>query len=125
LTDEQYRLFIRAKILKNRTNATPNDFLEFIGFVFGTDLNSVIVEGNAEFTILVGKELTSFERSLLTYTSNIDGYDAPFVPKPVGVRINYGQFPENFFAFAGVPTANGYGDLNDPSVGGSWATLIS
>lgn len=126
LNDEQYRLFIKAKILKNKTNATPNDFLEFVGFVFGTSLNNVIVEGDAEFTILVGKELNSFERALLTYTTNIDGYDVPFMPKPVGVRINFGQFPSNnFFGFTGVPGAKGYGDLNDPSLGGKFATLIT
>lgn len=126
LNDEQYRLFIRAKILKNKTNATPNDFLDFVGFVFGTPINNVIVEGDAEFTILVGKELNSFEKALLTYTTNIDGYDVPFMPKPVGVRINFGQFPsENFFGFTGVPGAKGYGDLNDPSLGGKFATLIT
>jgi hypothetical protein len=126
LNDQQYRVFIKAKILKNKTNATPNDFLEFIGFVFGTQLNSVIVEGDAEFTILVGKELNSFEKALLTYTSDTDGYDTPFIPKPVGVGVNYGQFDgSNFFAFAGVPNAKGYGDLNNPSLGGKWATLIS
>lgn len=126
LNDEQYRLFIKAKILKNRTTATPNDFLEFVGFVFGTQLNNIIVEGNAEFTILVGKELNSFEKALLTYTTQIDGYDAPFMPKPVGVKINYGQFPSNnFFGFTGVPNAKGYGSLSDLSLGGKFATLIT
>lgn len=126
LNDEQYRLFIKAKILKNRSTATPNDFLNFISFVFGTQVNSIIVEGDASFTILVGKELTSFEKALLTYTSNVDGYDVPFIPKPVGVRVNYGQFPtNNFFAFAGVPTGKGFGDVNDPSAGGKYATLIT
>lgn len=126
LNDEQYRLFIKAKILKNKTNATPNDFLEFVSFVFGTQLNNIIVEGNAEFTVLVGKELNSFEKALLTYTSNVDGYDVPFMPKPVGVKINYGQFPSNnFFGFTGVPNAKGYGDINDLSLGGKFATLIT
>lgn len=112
LNDEQYRLFIKAKILKNRTNATPNDFLEFIKFVYGTEINCVISEGNAEFTILVGKELNSFEKALLTYTTNVDGYDVPFIPKPVGVKVNYGQFSsDNFFSFAGVPGGEGYGNL--------------
>lgn len=126
LNDDQYRLFIKAKILKNRTNATPNDFLDFVGFVFGTKLNNVIVEGDAEFTILVGKELNSFEKALLTYESNVDGYSVPFIPKPTGVKVNYGQFPsDNFFGFNGVPGAKGYGDLNDLSVGGKYATLIT
>lgn len=125
LNDMQYRLFIKAKILKNSTTATPEDFLTFIRFVFGTEINNVLAEGEAEFTILIGKELNSFERALLTYKVKYDGYEAPFVPKPVGVRINYGYFPsDNFFAYQGAPGAKGFGDLSDTSVGGKYAGLI-
>jgi hypothetical protein len=111
LNDAQYRLFIRAKIMKNITTATTEEMISFIRFVFGAVVVA-ISQGNAEFTLLVGRELTSFERLLLTYTSNIDGYDAPFLPKPVGVRVNLGQFDgDNFFAFQGVPNAQGFGDF--------------
>ena len=62
---------------------------------------------------------------LLTYTSTQNGADAPFVPKPVGVRINYGQFnAENYFGFQGAPNAKGYGDVSDLSLGGKYATLF-
>lgn len=125
LNDSQYRLFIKAKILKNHTAATPEDFLTFISFVFGTTINNVLAEGQAEFSILVGKQLNSFERALLTYNNKYEGYSAPFVPKPVGVRINYGQFPgDNYFGFQGSPGAKGYGDLMDSSVGGMYAGFI-
>jgi hypothetical protein len=112
LNDEQYRLFIKAKILKNSTNATPDDMIKFVNFVFGASISVVIAEGNAEFTLLIGKELSSFEKALLTYVSNIDGFDVPFMPKPVGVRVSYGQFPSsNFFSYAGVPGSLGFGSL--------------
>jgi hypothetical protein len=112
LNDEQYRLFIKAKILKNSTNATPDDMIKFVNFVFGASISVVIAEGNAEFTLLVGKELNSFEKALLTYVSNVDGFDVPFMPKPVGVKVNYGQFPSsNFFGYAGVPGSLGFGSL--------------
>lgn len=125
LNDEQYRLFIKAKILKNTTFATPEDFLGFVKFVFGTEINNVLAEGAAEFTILIGKELNSFERALLTYKTKYQNFDAPFVPKPVGVRINYGYFPtDNYFAYQGAPGAKGYGDVFDKSVGGKYAGLI-
>lgn len=125
LNDEQYRLFIKAKILKNTTFATPEDFLGFVKFVFGTEINNVLAEGDAEFTILIGKELNSFERALLTYKTKYQNFDAPFVPKPVGVRINYGYFPsDNFFAYQGAPGAKGFGDVFDTSVGGKYAGLI-
>lgn len=125
LNDEQYRLFIRAKVIKNNTAATPEQFLEFISFVFGVDINNVVSEGNAEFTIFVGKELSSFEKTLLQYMTTSNGYEAYFVPKPVGVRINLGQFnSDNYFGFQGAPNAKGYGDINNSSLGGKYATLF-
>lgn len=125
LTDEQYRLFIKAKIIKNNTNATPNQFVEFMQFVFGVETSVVVAEGDAEFTLMLGRELTSFERVLLNYTSYSSDYPSRFVPKPIGVRVNFGQFfTENYFGFQGAPNAKGYGDLSDPSVGGLYAQLI-
>ena len=125
LTDEQYRLFIKAKIIKNSTNATPNQFIEFMRFVFGVDLSLVVAEGNAEFTLMIGAELTSFEKVLLTYTSYSSGYPSRFIPKPIGVRVNFGEFiPENVFGFQGFRNAKGYGDLSDLSLGGQYAQLI-
>ena len=125
LNDEQYRLFIKAKIIKNTTSITPNQFLEFISFVFGVNINNVVAEGNAEFTVMLGKNLSSFERVLLNYVSYSEGYPSRFVPKPIGVRINFGQFnSNNFFGFQGAPNAKGYGDLNDLSTGGVYAGLI-
>lgn len=125
LTDEQYRLFIKAKIIKNSTNATPNQFMEFMKFVFGVDLSLVVAEGDAEFTVMLGKELTSFEKVLLTYVSYSSGYPSRFVPKPIGVRVNFGEFiVANYFGFQGAPAARGYGDLSDLSLGGQYGQLL-
>ena len=125
LTDEQYRLFIKAKIIKNNTNATPNQFIDFMKFVFGVELSLVVAEGDAEFTIMLGKELSSFERVLLTYVSYSSGYPSRFIPKPIGVRVNFGQFiAGNYFGFQGAPNAKGYGDLNNLSVGGQYGQLL-
>lgn len=118
LTDDQYRLFIKAKIIKNNTNATPNQILEFINFVFGSDHNQLIEEGDAAYTLLIGKELSSFETVLLTYVSYSSGYPSRFVPKPIGVRVNYGTYISgDAFAFQGVPGAKGYGDLDSGTFG--------
>lgn len=125
LTDEQYRLFIKAKIIKNNTNATPNQFIDFMKFVFGIELSLVVAEGDAEFTIMLGKELSSFERVLLTYVSYSSGYPSRFIPKPIGVRVSFGQFiAGNYFGFQGAPNAKGYGDLNNSSVGGQYGQLL-
>ena len=118
LNDEQYRLFIKAKIIKNNTNVTPNQILEFINFVFGSDNNQLIEEGDAAYTLLIGKELSSFETVLLTYVSYSSGYPSRFVPKPIGVRVNYGTYVSGgAFAFQGVPGAKGYGDLDSGTFG--------
>lgn len=118
LSDEQYRLFIKAKIIKNNTNATPNQILDFINFVFGSDNNQLIEEGDAAYTLLIGKELSDFERVLLTYVSYSSGYPSRFVPKPIGVRVNYGTYISGeAFAFQGVPGAKGYGDLESGTYG--------
>lgn len=112
LSDEQYRLFIKAKIIKNNTNATPNQILDFINFVFGSSSNQLIEEGDAAYTLMIGKELSDFEKVLLTYVSYASGYPSRFVPKPIGVRVNYGTYVSGgAFAFQGVPNAKGYGDL--------------
>ena len=112
LNDEQYRLFIKAKIIKNSTNVTPPQFIEFMQFVFGIEASVVLAEGNAEFTVLLGRELSSFEKILLNYVSYSSGYPSRFVPKPIGVRINFGEFDiTNYFGFQGAPGAKGYGDL--------------
>lgn len=125
LNDEQYRLFIKAKIIKNNTNVTPNQMLKFISFVFGVNVNNIVAEGQAEFTLLIGKELNSFERALLAYVSYAQGYPSRFIPKPIGVRVNYGQFnQDNFFGFQGAPNAKGYGDLSNLSLGGKFAKLF-
>ena len=125
LTDEQYRLFIKAKIIKNSTNATPDQFTDFMKFVFGVDLSVVVAEGNAEFTIMLGKELSSFERVLLNYVSYSSGYPSRFIPKPIGVGINFGEFiSTNYFGFQGAPNAKGYGDLSNLSVGGQYGQLL-
>lgn len=120
LNDDQYRLFIKAKIIKNSTNATPDQLLDFIKFVFNSPQNQIIEEGDATYTLMVGRQLSPFETVLLTYISYSSGYPSRFVPKPIGVRVNYGTYiAGDAFAFQGVANAKGYGDLSSvATVGG-------
>lgn len=112
LDDETYRLFIKAKILKNRTASTPEEFLAFVNFLFGTETSAIIAEGNAEYTVLFGRELSDFEQVLLNYVSTSQGYPSRLIPKTVGVRINFGWFlTDNYFGFQGAPGAKGFGEF--------------
>lgn len=112
LTDEVYRIFIKAKIAKNVTRATPEDIMNFANFIFSTTGSTIQLEGGAQYTLMIGKELSSFERSLLRYINKTPGYTSYLIPKPIGVGVNYGNYDqENFFGFADVPNAKGFGEI--------------
>lgn len=112
LDDPTYRLFIKAKILKNTTSSTPEQFLAFINFLFGTT-QTFLSEGRAEYTVYFGRELSNFEITLLNYISYSQGYPSRLIPKTVGVRINFGTFLSgDYFGFEGAPGAKGFGDLS-------------
>jgi hypothetical protein len=111
LDDNSYRLFIKAKILKNNTASTPEEFLDFVSFLFGEEVPAQLTEGTASFTLLFGRVLSKFERVLLTYTSYSNGYPSRLIPKTLGVKSNFGHYDaNNVFAFQGVPNAKGFGD---------------
>ena len=115
LDDSTYRLFIKAKILKNTTASTPEEFITFTNFMFGTSSTLYIDEGQASYTVLFGRELSIFEQALLNYVSTSQGYPSRLIPKTVGVRVNFGSFSAgNYFGFQGAPGAKGFGD--DPRV---------
>lgn len=111
LDDEAYRLFIKAKILKNTTASTPEEFISFVNYLFGTD-STFVAEGQAEYTVFFGRPLTAFEQVLLNYVSTSQGFPSRLIPKTVGVRVNFGYFHHgDYFGFQGAPGAKGFGDL--------------
>lgn len=113
LDDETYRLFIKAKILKNTASSTPEEFLSFVNFLFSTTVTALISDGNAEFIVLFGRELSDFEKVLLSYVSTSQGYPSRLIPKTVGVRVNFGEFQsDKYFGFQGTPNAKGFGELS-------------
>lgn len=111
LDDDTYRLLIKAKIYKNSTASTPEEFIQVINLVFGTTTTQITELGNASINVLIGRNLSTLERSLLTYVDDSLGYDSRFIPKTVGVKVNYGSYDSNnFFGFSEVPGAKGFGD---------------
>lgn len=112
LNDEQYRIFIKAKILKNTTRSTPEDIISFIKFVFGASYVDITYDQGAHALIQVSNDLDQFERVLLTYWAQNRTFKSFFVPKTIGVKYDFGTFePKNFFSFAGVPGGKGYRNL--------------
>lgn len=88
LNDEQYRLFIKAKMLKNNLNPTPPNLITFLNFVFG-DKSYRIEDGGGVCTVFFKGRWPSFERNLLTYYTTEDGYIDYFVPRPIGVELRF------------------------------------
>mgnify|MGYP001218784302 CR=1 FL=1 len=121
LDDDRYRLFIKAKIIKNTTRATPEDLTKWANFVFETKGSTVLEEEDASFLLLIGRQLTREEIGLLRYRNKEGGYESGLLPKPIGVGVRYGSYDYNqFFAFQGVPNAKGFGELDLAKFDGSF-----
>ncbi len=116
LSDQEYRLFLRARIAKNNTSARPEDMIEQLKLLFSID-DVEYNEGLMTISLGVGKILDAFEIYI------IENYD--LFPKPAGVRIAYvyNYTSGDVFAFAGT-SGQGFGDVNDGSVGGHFAGLL-
>lgn len=125
LSDEQYRLFIKAKIMKNITRATPEDVIAFIRFVFDVDSVQITNDFYGEATInLVGQGISNFTIAVIRQMTEIP-YKSYFIPKTLGVKYNFTIIEgSGYFAFDGVIDGKGYGDLNNPSLGGRYSRLI-
>lgn len=128
LNDEAYRIFIRAKIIKNTTRSTPEDIIRFIKFVF-PQIDSVFIEnsayGEADISIF-SSSLTLLERGLITYFLVGKTHTTYFVPKTLGVKYNITFVEAPFYlGFYGQPNVGPWGDADNPSVGGIWYSTIS
>lgn len=110
LDDETYRLFIRAKILKNTTASTSEEFIRSLNMIF---LNSEVitiedpaVSGNVK--VLFGRKLSDFERGLLKYVESSSGYPSTLIPKTIGVNLAFGEYVRSGNALIWSVTYNGF-----------------
>lgn len=121
-SDEEYRLILKAKIIKNRTLARPEDVINAYKFLFGATQVTIEELAPAEVRIGIGKILNNVERGLLFDL----GGAGQLLPKPIGVSYVYTEFQSGrVFATEGFPGAIGPGDLNDPTTGGILSNLIT
>lgn len=113
LDDELYRLFIKSKIYKNSTSSTPEEFIQAIKMILSVDQIALVETGNANAFVYIGKQLSNFEKVLLTYISNSSGYPARLIPKTVGVGLRFGEFiSDGYFGFNDSPGAKGFGEIS-------------
>lgn len=121
-SDEEYRLLLKAKIIKNRTMSRPEDVILAYQFLFGASQVTIDEIDTAKVRIGIGKILSAVERGLLFGLGGV----GTLLPKTVGVEYVYSEFQSNrVFATEGFPGGVGTGDLNDPSSGGILSNLIT
>lgn len=119
ISDDLYRILLRAKIIKNQTAMTVEDTLRLISFTFGGVKVRYLSNEFLSPTYEIYKSLSIFEQSLLE--------DLPVL---IGIEnIIYASVPEdigNVFSFDGDPDSNGagFGSVTDPDVGGHFSNFI-
>jgi hypothetical protein len=115
LADSEYRLLIRAKIVKNHAHGTCEDILAGMAYLFNS--SSIVVEdsGGMVIQVAIGRQLTFLEKSLIT-TLDI-------LPRPGGVRINQRVTYDSlsYFGFDGQLNALVFGEEGSPAIGGLFA----
>lgn len=123
LNDTQYRLFIKAKIKKNTTDATANSVMDFLTFVFDVKCILTLNEG-AKATITVSRKLSDFERRLVELRDTSGSY---FVPRPMGVELTIEEpTSDGTLGFLGTPGALGMINLYAINpVGGVFGSVLS
>jgi hypothetical protein len=117
LSDDEYRLFIKARIIKNTTSSTPEEIISLLGFLFDTDL-ILFIDGNTSYDISIGRRLSLNDKSIISQTD--------IVPKTAGVSASYiTEFDSNdFFSFKTIPGSLGFGSVNNSELGGQFGQLI-
>jgi len=118
LTDDEYRVFIKARILRNSTSSTPEEIITQFRFLFDSPI-VIIREGlKASYEISIGRRLSLNEKSIISQTN--------IVPKTAGVSASYiTEFDSNdFFSFKTIPGSLGFGSVNNTELGGKFGQLI-
>lgn len=119
LNDPEYRMLIRAKIVKNHAVGTNEDVITGLAYLFGGGNMAIQVAvediGNMAIQVAVGRPLTYLEKVLI---SQLD-----ILPRPAGVRISQRVTFDTtkYFGFDWQNNALSFGEEGQPSVGGLFA----
>lgn len=97
LTDDEYRLFIKARIAKNQSRGDINGLVDLISFLIDSTGFAVIDSGGAEFSV-------GFFFGTLTNNEKVFISQSDLIPKPAGVKLNLFEYPAGgAFGYAGAP----------------------
>lgn len=112
LADPEYRLLLRAKIVKNHTQGTNEDILQGLTYLFNTPATVIEDIGGMRIGVAIGRQLTFQEKAMVT-TLDI-------LPRPDGVQIVWRATYDatSYFGFDGQPGALTFGEEGQAGVGG-------
>lgn len=117
LTDDEYRVFIRARVIKNSVIPTVNSLTSFFKFLFEVDQVIIVDIQTMQYSVQIGRILTENE---IVFLNNTD-----LVPKVAAVGVSYIEYDiTDVFAFAGIPNSKGFGSVSDPSIGGKFGNIL-
>ncbi len=104
MEDEDYRIHIKAKILRNEGSATPEDILEIVRLVFpDSGVTTVDATKIANIQLVFGRHLSSIEKALVLL-DDLNGQGDRLIPRSAGVSIDYVEsLGAAAFGFAGSP----------------------
>jgi len=110
-------VFIKSRVIKNSITPTIQQVTSFFRFLFNVD-QVIILDGPMRYTVLIGKILTDNEKAFLLNTD--------VAPKVAAVGVGYLEYDaDEAFGFGGIPNSLGFGSVNNPSIGGKFASIIS
>jgi len=114
LNDPEYRLLIRAKIVKNHSRGNGDSILAGLFYLFGPSPVGVTNFGDMHMGISIGRLLSFQEIAIIE--------ELDILPCPAGVGITSKvMYPGVAFGFEGLPGAMPFGEEGLPDVGGIFA----
>ena len=105
LTDEEYRIFLKARAVSNSSSGTPEEVINFFQVILGGNPNVIVEQsGIANAIISIGHAFTDEDKLII-----ISDPKNNWIPRPAGVSYTFKEFtPVGYFGFEGNPNAAGF-----------------
>lgn len=115
LSDAQYRMLLRAKIVKNHSRGLNEDIIKGLNYLFNTNYSAIDDNNDMTISIGVGTMLDIVQQTMLNLLD--------ILARPAGVLIRYRAMFNGhaYFGFEGQTNALGFGEEGQPTVGGTFA----
>lgn len=112
IDDDEYRILLKAKILRNNSSLSVDSTLEILSTLFQAKVSYLLV-GNLQPMYEIGREFFLFEREILK-----------IFPTTLGINpVFYASYSEEG-AFGFNEDDLGFGDTLNPNNGGNLASII-